>query len=125
MVHKILGALVLVSTSIAGHAQHTQWPSLAKQGFISGRSATEPDVASGSAIFSTSAGNIVTGQPLKIAIPQYAYHIVSGKRVPVVVVQAEEVHGRALIGARDFSGQYLVGSRKEFELLGTLAPTAP
>ena len=117
-----LGALLLCVASTSGSAQSTSWPPLPKQGFITGRAATQADVAAGNAIFAAGAGETIVGTPLQISIPQYAYHNEAGKKVPVVIVQAEEVRGKRIVGAREFGGQELAGLLEEFELLGTSLP---
>jgi hypothetical protein len=76
------------------------WPPL-PAAFITGRSATQEDVAQGKAVFATRAGNSI---PLPIAIPQYAFCELDGTRVPGLVVQAEQSQGLAVAGFRPLSG---------------------
>ena len=83
-------------------AQTVTWPSLPSDGYIRGRPATEADIEAGRAVFVAADGDRVIGRPLPITIPQYAYFLDEGKRVPAIVVQAEEARGRKLLGARLF-----------------------
>jgi hypothetical protein len=108
-----------------GLVQAAGWPPLPERGFIVNRAATQADVAAGNAVFSAEAGDAVIGKPLRISIPQYAYHHDGGKRIAVMVVQAEEARGKKLVGARELNGQELVGFLDEFELLGASPAGAP
>jgi hypothetical protein len=99
------------------------WPILPSTGFVSGRSATEKDVADGNAIFVAKTENRYIGTPIDIAIPQYAYHLgEGGQKTPVIVVQAEEANGFKLVGFRDFQGKEHVATAGEFIFLGTKRP---
>lgn len=99
------------------------WPTLPNTGFISGRSATLDDIADGNAIFVAKLGDVPSGVPLKIVIPQYAYLIAeSGKKTPVIVVQAEEANGVTMIGVRDFEGNGHIATEAEFQFLGAKPP---
>jgi len=44
------------------------------------------------------------------------------KKLPVVVIQAEEAQGQKLVGARQANGQDVVGLITDFELLGNVQP---
>jgi hypothetical protein len=105
---------------VLGSAQEIKWPILPSTGFISGRAATQKDLEAGNAVFVSQVGNVVIGTPLKMEIPQYAYHLENGKKIPVIIVQAEEAKNNIIIGARNINGGELVGLLNEFELLGTI-----
>jgi len=112
--------LVLLGYSSAG-AQ--VWPALPDAGFISGRPATERDVTDGNAIFVAKSHESYIGVPLKIVIPQYAYHIgEGGKKIRVIIVQAEEANGIKLVGYRDFGGKEYAATAAEMQFLGTNPP---
>jgi hypothetical protein len=99
------------------------WPELPKTGFISGRPASEKDVADGNAIFVAKANDRYIGMPLNIVIPQYAYHVEQGgQKTPVIVVQAEEANGIKIVGLRDFEGKESAATLGELQLLGTKPP---
>jgi len=77
----------------------------------------------GDAIFVAKVGDETIGKPIAIMIPQYAYWTdEQGRRVPVVIVQAEEEKGRQLFGFRDSQGQDYVATGPEITLLGTNRP---
>ena len=116
-VASLVGGIVL-----AAHAQGPDWPPLPSQGFITGRAATQADVSAGKAAFVAQVGNTIIGKPLPIAIPQYAYFKDGGKRVPVIIIQAEEAQGQKLVGARRTNGADVVGFLTDFELLGNVRP---
>ncbi len=105
-------------------APAVSWPPLPESGFITGRPATDADVAAGRAGFSAVADGEVIGQPIDIDIPQYAFHLdaASGRRTPGVIIQAEEARGSRMATMRTTTGEYLVGLLWEFELLGTDTP---
>jgi hypothetical protein len=98
------------------------WPQLPVTGFISGRAATFQDIQDGNAVFVTKVDGAATGRPLAVTIPQYAYYTNGGKKVPVVIVQAEEDNGMQLFGFRDAAGAEYVASGPELELLGASHP---
>ena len=112
----ILAAL-LVGMGFAAGAQPVRWPPLPTDGFIVGRAATKADVDAGSAVFVAADDRIIV-MPVAIEIPQYAYFVDSGRRIPAIIVQAEKVQGQTLLGARLLDGQYMVGFIGDFELLG-------
>jgi hypothetical protein len=65
------------------------------------------------------------GKPMDITLPQYAYHLdeETGEKTACVVVQAEDVRGRRLVGAYLLPERTLLaGLYGEFELLGTQPP---
>jgi hypothetical protein len=112
-----------LATAMTSYAASSEWPTLPTKGFISGRPATEQDVKDGNAIFVAKIVGAVVGKPISLAIPQFAYWADSeGKKVPVVVVQAEEANGMRLFGFRDAAGGDHVATGPEIELLGTTPP---
>lgn len=115
-------AALLFGLGIAAGAQPVQWPPLPSQGFIVGRAATKVDVDAGNAVFVAADGDRAIGVPLFMEIPQYAYFVDNGKRTPAIILQAEQVQGQTLLGARLLNGQYMAGFIGDFELLGTRVP---
>ena len=115
-------ASILAATLLAAMAPAPRdaWPELPTSGFVSGRAATEADVAAGNAAFSLQGA----GRPLALAIPQYAiWRSEDGARVPVIVVQAEAApDGAEIIGLRKPDGSEIVATRAEVTLLGTERP---
>src|ERR1700728_412281 len=108
-----LAALLAVLSISAAAGQ--SWPPLPATGFISGRAATDEDVAAGNALFVLKGYGTYFGKPLDIVIPEYAYLIKKGaKPVPVIVVQAESGGGIKLFGVRTFSGDKSVA--RDYEL---------
>ena len=99
------------------------WPPLPTTGFVSGRTATDEDVAAGNAIFVLKAYGAYFGKPMDIAIPQYAYLTKAGEKpVPVIVVQAEIGKGIKLFGVRGLDGDKSTARDFELKLLGTKPP---
>ena len=102
------------------------WPSLEDVDSVSGRAATKADVQAGRAVFLLqSEGDVSAGTPLDIEIPQYAYHVdeETSERTAVVIIQAEEMADKSVVGALDVtSGQFIAALLSEFELLGSDAP---
>jgi hypothetical protein len=97
------------------------WPALPQTGFLVGRSASRNDVSAGSAAFVLEKDGVAVGNPIKVAIPQYAYHLEGSNhaRVACVIIQAEEFRGVQLYGYRSVQGNKVavdVGS--SFILLG-------
>ncbi|SDY95563.1 hypothetical protein SAMN04487939_11016 [Lysobacter sp. yr284] len=113
-----------LSIGIGTASAQAMWPRLPTSGFTTGRAATPADVQAGRAEFALAHGAVPVSKPLPLLIPQYAYHRDGDKRVPVIVVQAEELGGRKFVGARMADGVGLVGYLGEFELLGREAPKA-
>lgn len=99
------------------------WPSLPSQGFVSGKPATEADVAVGNAIFVAKVEGEPIGTPLAIPIPQYA-HLAdkAGAAIRVIVVQAEAANDIRLFGVRDLSGKEYVVQESDLTLLGNGRP---
>lgn len=65
------------------------------------------------------------GTPLDIQIPEYAYHVdsASGKKTPVILLQAEEHSGIKAVGYREV-GTSILGAAllSEMQLLGRNKP---
>jgi hypothetical protein len=102
------------------------WPALPARGFITGRSATQQDIADGNAVFVAEVGGRIVGIPLNITVPQYAFHVdqKTGARTRVIVLQAERAGSLEMIGYVDpETDTYGVGTAPEFELLGTTPAT--
>ena len=118
-----LGALSSLMPVAMSQAQQQPWPPLSSRGFISGRAATVQDVDQGNAVFVAKVGGDAIGKPIDVPIPQYAFWIDErGKRIPVIVVQAEEARGKQLFAFRDMEGQEHVCTGPELTLLGTVPP---
>jgi hypothetical protein len=115
-------ALVAAAIALSGAAvaQDQGWPALPGTGFISGRPAVDADVDKGDAIFVGTKQGKAIGKPLPIAIPQYG--VLTVPNLPVIIVQAEEVNGEKLYGARDFQGGEYVVKAEHLKLLGTKKP---
>jgi hypothetical protein len=105
---KLLAGAILAVSAAEANAQGEAWPALPKQGFISGRTATRSDVAAGNAVFVPEIGGVSAGRPLIIVIPQYAYYKEANKRTPAIIVQAEEVQGMKMLGARLANGKQVL-----------------
>lgn len=65
---------------------------------------------------------VLVGKPAKLNVPQYAWHRDGIKKVPVVIIQAEDAGPQQILGAKLVSGGYLAGLANEFELLGKEPP---
>ena len=124
-------AALLIILFLATDAAAEDWPPLPKQGFVSGRVATAADVAAGNAVFSAAVGGGAVGKstPIRIQIPQYAYYKEGGKKIPVIVLQAERVDiqgAKAVqmtsVGAVRLDGKKFIGLLTSFELLGRTPP---
>ena len=99
------------------------WPKLPVSGYIAGRLATEADLKRGNAIFLSLVDGKPNGAPSTISVPQYAFLVQEdGKRLPVVVVQAEETEDGTLLGMRDAKGREHVATEAEAFLLGSTHP---
>jgi hypothetical protein len=123
-------ATVLVAFGISAALAQTSppasppnWPPLPATGFISGRAATDQDVADGNAVFVLKAYGGYFGKPMDIVIPQYAIMTKRGEKpVPVIVVQAEMGGGVKVFGVRGLDGDKSTARDFELELLGTKPP---
>ena len=112
-----------VAAAAAAQTAPVNWPPLPTKGFVSGRPATDKDVAAGNAVFVLKAYGTYFGKPMDIAIPQYAYFTKrSEKPEPVLVIQAEIGKGIKLFGVREFDGKTATARDYELQLLGTTPP---
>lgn len=124
--NQVVAVMLGLSTVVAA-AQQFDWPPLPKAGFISGRIATEKDVAERNAVFAPKASGTIAGKSraIDIVIPQYAYvrDDKTGARRPAVIVQAEETQALQVVGVRftDAPGQ-AIHALESIELLGTKPP---
>jgi hypothetical protein len=112
-----VAALAFGAVAIAAEA----WPALPTSGFITGHAAQAADVEKGNALFVGAKQGKVIGKPISIPIPEYG--ILTVPNLPVIVVQAEEVNGEKLFGARDFAGGEYVVKAEHLKLLGTKKPS--
>ena len=98
-----------------------EWPALPSDGHITGRGATRADVTEGRAVFSLARDDGPAGEPLAIAIPQYAlwFDASASRFEPVVVIQAERAGAMEFVGLRTSDGGTRVVTRAELHLLGT------
>ena len=115
----LLGMFGIVSTSAVAGA--SEWPELPASEFISGKPATEQDVAEHRAIFSM-AGK--SQGPLSIEIPQYVlWTDENGAEHPMILVQAERApDGSEIVGLRGFDRSEMVATLPEVKLLGKWKP---
>ena len=118
----LLAMIFALSAAMAGAADAT-WPIMPTK-FVSGRLATNEDLANGNAVFLIEVeGKRLTTPTQRFQIPQFAYLLEAGKhRRPVVVVQVELLDGEPVIGLRDAEGEMFIASAKEVELLGLKHP---
>ena len=119
----LLGAAATRPIVAPAHAQADAWPPLPRQEFVAGRAATRADILAGRAAFVAESGGLAVGKPLKITIPQYAYHKEEGgKKTPVVIIQAEEAQGLKLVGVRLANGKSGILPLHSVQLLGRTPP---
>jgi hypothetical protein len=104
------------------------WPDLSQFPSFRHRLATQDDINAGQAAFLVPGpGGPAAppmGTPMKIDVPQYAYHLTEGGiKVPGVLIQAVQV-GVMEVGAIMYlaDGKFAVATMNEFELLGTSLP---
>ena len=117
------GPLPALVPALAQRSAEPNWPALPTTGFISGRPATDKDVADGNAVFVLRAYGIAFGKALDVTIPQYAYLTKRGQQaVPVIVVQAEQGKGIRIFGLRGLDGKTATVKESELRLLGTRPP---
>ncbi|MEH6420082.1 hypothetical protein [Pseudomonas sp. CGJS7] len=114
-------ALFLMALTGEIRAQ-TSWPPLPASGFITGRAATQADVRSGQAAFALAQGPVPVSTPLPLKIPQYAYLDDEGKRVPVILIQAEQARDMQVVGLLMADGTTMLAFRNQLVLLGTRPP---
>ena len=125
MFTRIAALLLILGVTAAASAQTApvNWPPLPTKGFISGRPATDEDVAAGNAIFVLKAYGTYFGKPMDIVIPQYALLTKARQKpVPVIVVQGEIGKGIKLFGVRGLDGDKSTARDFELKLLGTKPP---
>lgn len=118
-------ALVLLAGPAGVAAAGIAWPPLTDIGHVRGRAATEADVTKGVAVFALKSDGKPVGTPIKMGIPQYAFHVdeQTGKKKPVVLIQAEEGQGMRIAGYVDVrSGKMEAGLLSELQLLGATPP---
>ena len=98
-----IGLLALGVFSETGKATAILWPQLPKDCFVRARPATSADMKKGCAAFAIGNAGTSVGTPLDIKIPQYAWHVdkASGKKTPVILIQAEESSGIKAVGYRE------------------------
>ncbi|MFZ3361277.1 MAG: hypothetical protein WA177_21235 [Xanthobacteraceae bacterium] len=119
----LVGASTTLAQTSPPSSASQAWPPLPTSGFVSGRPATDQDIADGNAVFVLKAYGSYFGQPMDIVIPQYAYMTKRGQNsVPVIVVQAEVGGGIKLFGVRTFGGVKATARDYELRLLGTKPP---
>jgi hypothetical protein len=114
-------ATLLVVLSVSAALAQT-WPPLPAKGFVSGRPATDQDVADGNAVFVLKTHGIYFGKPVNMIIPQYAYLKRGDKPVPVIVIQAEQERSIKIFGVRGLDGEEFVAKEPELQLLGAQPP---
>lgn len=115
--------LLVGGTNATTGGGHFTWPTLPTTGFISGRPATQRDVADGNAGFSAEVAGEVIGHPLPITIPQYAiWTDGNGRKVPVVIIQAELARNLEIFGLKLANGESVICTRAELVLLGQDLP---
>lgn len=105
-----------------GFSQEFSWPSLDSVKFVTGRVATEEDVAKQSAIFvlKDQEGNFL-GTPIDISLPQYAIYTdgETGQNYNVILIQAESAQGMNVYGAINIiDGSGIASVESDFKLLG-------
>jgi hypothetical protein len=83
---------------------------------LTGRAATVDDVAAGRAMFAAPGSD---SKPIDLKLPRCAIHTdeKTGTKVPVIVVQAEDVGGKKTIGFRFLNGGTGVDMLFELQLL--------
>jgi hypothetical protein len=94
-----------------GPIELTKWQELP---CISGRPATEADIAEGRAVFAVPTGSAASN----IRLPFCAYQkLETGERVLVIAIQAEEAKGQTVVGVRYLEGGNGVCTLSELELV--------
>lgn len=122
MIKQLISVFLGFSASTAG-AVTDSWPELPRTGFITGRAAEEADIDRGDAVFVSRFGGVLSGKPVGLQIPQFAYLIgPDGVGTPVVVVQVEANEKGTFFGLRDADGNAYVATEHEVELLGSTHP---
>ncbi len=108
-------------------ADNISWPNLKKIGHVKNRVANMVDIKKGHAAFvlQDKINRRFTGKPIRILIPQYGYstNLKTGKKIPVVLIQAEKAHGMKMAGIKYIGTNKLaVVPLKDLELLGNKKP---
>jgi len=119
---RLLAALTSVFATSSANSQAVQWPPLPINEYISGKAAVEEDVAAGRAVFVARKDGVQIGKPSAVLVPQYAWYLDKGRKVPAILIQAEDVGPRKLVGAKLTTGEYVAGFSSDFVLLGKNAP---
>ncbi|ACB63708.1 hypothetical protein BamMC406_1217 [Burkholderia ambifaria MC40-6] len=126
--HKLRVAPIALACCLASQpsiAEIVDWPELPKTCFVSQRPANVEDVRKGCAAFLIGGPERSVGMPLNVQIPEYAYHVdsASGKKTPVILLQAEEHSSIKAVGYREV-GTSSIGAAllSEMQLLGTSKP---
>lgn len=128
MSHRKMGLLCaawLNFAPLASNAAAIEWPELPKECFVAARPATTADVKKGCAVFMIGQTGTSAGTPLDIKVPQYAWHVdqESGKKTPVILIQAEESSGIKAVGYKELGSQSLGAALlSEMILLGSKRP---
>lgn len=121
----LMCAIGLSFASMSGNAGVTNWPELPRECFVSARPATAADLKKGCAAFMIGDTGTSEGTPLNVEIPQYAWHVdeKTGKKAPVILIQAEEGSGIKAVGYREFESSSIgVALLSEMILLGSKKP---
>jgi hypothetical protein len=122
---RLMCLMVLGIVSTSGEATGVVWPELPKDCFVSARPATAADAKKGCAAFMIGQAGMSVGKPLEIKIPQYAWHMdrATGKRTPVILIQAEESSGIKAVGYKEIDSAGLGAALlTEMILLGSEKP---
>jgi hypothetical protein len=125
---KHLRKIILISAlffSASTLAQENTLPPLPTEGFVSGRIATQEDVKSGNAAFAPLPEQRVMRRAVPLPIPQYALYTADGNQKIVFIIQVEKVNGAITIGARYPEGGEVIGTPKDFQMLGVNPTGAP
>ena len=120
-----LPALILLLMAAPAAASGVDWPDLADICVVKGRAANATDVQQHCAVFVAMSEGKAVGKPLKIKLPQYAYHrdAKTGAKTPVVLVQAENALGINMAGFLVVgSNTMMVDALASLQLLGTKRP---
>ena len=127
MRHLVLTVFIIASSLISAPmaAGDNVLPPLPTEGYISGRISTQQDVTDGNAAFATPPDQDSRRNPIHIKIPQYGVYLGDGKNNLVFIIQAEEIDGASMIGARYPDGGEVVGTTDDFHLLGVEPKLSP
>lgn len=109
-------------------AENSLWPDLSKTCFVKSKPASDEDAKKGCAAFVIKKGEQLIGTPINIEIPQYAYHVdhTTGKKTPVVIIQAEENSNIKAVGYKEVgTSTYGAALLEEMNLLGSKKPPKP